>query len=507
MPPRSAPLIADVPREGAPAVSITIPLRLIGTVLAIVVAALLLALSSWSVDDPSLSYASARHSVHNWLGFPGAVIADLGFQFFGLAIFVFIAPMALWAWHLIRRRVPSRMPLRLIAWLAATVLSAGVLAFVAVPASWPLPTGLGGLVGQGFENLATNVAGAPPKGVMSALFALVLLSPTLAVLWVALGLRASSLANAARAGGSAVAARGRVKAPADESRESPGTAFFDIVLGGAVHLAYSAQTAFRRARHKARERRAAQEAEEAKWREQAIEPRLDAAFAALNGGPAGAEHEVSVTPRRPINIQTGPEPRFDADDDADAENEAYADMADAEADFAEADDVFEPQAYRQPAPAPRPEPRIVPAPQPAAPRVSAPAPRPVPGTREVREAQASFFGGDPEGFELPALSLLAEPRQKGLADEHRPERLEAMARRLEGVLEDFGVKGDIINVRPGPVVTLYELEPAPGIKSSRVISLADDIARSMSAIAARVAVVPGRNAIGIELPNESRETV
>ncbi len=75
------------------------------------------------------------------------------------------------------------------------------------------------------------------------------------------------------------------------------------------------------------------------------------------------------------------------------------------------------------------------------------------------------------------------------------------------MLEDFGVKGDIINVRPGPVVTLYELEPAPGIKSSRVISLADDIARSMSAISARVAVVPGRNAIGIELPNEARETV
>ena len=71
----------------------------------------------------------------------------------------------------------------------------------------------------------------------------------------------------------------------------------------------------------------------------------------------------------------------------------------------------------------------------------------------------------------------------------------------------FGVKGDIINVRPGPVVTLYELEPAPGIKSSRVISLADDIARSMSAISARVAVVQGRNAIGIELPNTKRETV
>jgi S-DNA-T family DNA segregation ATPase FtsK/SpoIIIE len=78
---------------------------------------------------------------------------------------------------------------------------------------------------------------------------------------------------------------------------------------------------------------------------------------------------------------------------------------------------------------------------------------------------------------------------------------------LEGVLQDFGVRGEIINARPGPVVTLYELEPAPGIKSSRVIGLADDIARSMSAVSARVAVVPGRNAIGIELPNPTREKV
>ncbi len=75
------------------------------------------------------------------------------------------------------------------------------------------------------------------------------------------------------------------------------------------------------------------------------------------------------------------------------------------------------------------------------------------------------------------------------------------------MLGDFGVRGEIINARPGPVVTLYELEPAPGIKSSRVISLADDIARSMSALSARVAVVSGRNAIGIELPNPTREKV
>ncbi len=101
--------------------------------------------------------------------------------------------------------------------------------------------------------------------------------------------------------------------------------------------------------------------------------------------------------------------------------------------------------------------------------------------------------------------MLAEPK-KGVA-KISEDALEQNARALEGVLDDFGVKGEIINVRPGPVVTLYELEPAPGVKSSRVIGLADDIARSMSAISARVAVVQGRNVIGVELPNARRETV
>ena len=108
---------------------------------------------------------------------------------------------------------------------------------------------------------------------------------------------------------------------------------------------------------------------------------------------------------------------------------------------------------------------------------------------------------------MPPLTLLAEPKRLGKPAELSDEALEQNARMLEGVLDDFGVKGQILKVRPGPVVTLYELEPAPGIKSSRVISLADDIARSMSAISARVAVVQGRNAIGIELPNAKRETV
>ncbi len=135
-----------------------------------------------------------------------------------------------------------------------------------------------------------------------------------------------------------------------------------------------------------------------------------------------------------------------------------------------------------------------------------PAPRPKTSIRAKKEAQGSFLPA--ADFELPQLHLLAEPqKQRRRETAIDPAALEQNARLLEGVLEDFGVRGEIINVRPGPVVTLYELEPAPGIKSSRVIGLADDIARSMSAISARVAVIPGKNAIGIELPNVTRETV
>ncbi len=114
---------------------------------------------------------------------------------------------------------------------------------------------------------------------------------------------------------------------------------------------------------------------------------------------------------------------------------------------------------------------------------------------------------EPTDYMLPPLDLLQNPEPGARSPELTDELLRRNAELLSSVLGDFGVKGDIVNIRPGPVVTLYELEPAPGTKSSRVIGLADDIARSMSAIAVRVAVVPGRNVIGIELPNQKRETV
>jgi DNA segregation ATPase FtsK/SpoIIIE, S-DNA-T family len=111
-----------------------------------------------------------------------------------------------------------------------------------------------------------------------------------------------------------------------------------------------------------------------------------------------------------------------------------------------------------------------------------------------------------DGFTLPPLSFLAPPRQRGGVSLDRASLAET-ARALEKVLDDFGVRGEIVDVRPGPVVTLYELEPAPGTRAARVIALADDIARSLCAMSVRVATVPGRNVIGIELPNDQRETV
>ena len=127
-----------------------------------------------------------------------------------------------------------------------------------------------------------------------------------------------------------------------------------------------------------------------------------------------------------------------------------------------------------------------------------------PAKKDSRQAKLVLEESE---FELPPIDILAMPTANLAVQRINEESLEKNARLLETVLDDFGVKGDIVKVRPGPVVTLYELEPAPGTKSSRVIGLSDDIARSMSALSARVAVIPGRNAIGIELPNARRETV
>ena len=128
-----------------------------------------------------------------------------------------------------------------------------------------------------------------------------------------------------------------------------------------------------------------------------------------------------------------------------------------------------------------------------------------PSAREARESQPTLFAAEESGFKLPELALLAKSKPRAATFDEGA--LRQNARVLEGVLAEFGVRGQIDQIRPGPVVTLYELVPAAGVKSARVVALCDDIARSMSVAACRVSVVSGRNAIGIELPNPKRETV
>jgi len=139
------------------------------------------------------------------------------------------------------------------------------------------------------------------------------------------------------------------------------------------------------------------------------------------------------------------------------------------------------------------------------PKVKPPKLSPKESPREQREAQSTFEFARPGGFSLPELSMLAKPKPR--AAQFDEGALRQNAQLLESVLAEFGVRGNVDQIRPGPVVTLYELVPAAGVKSARVVALSDDIARSMSVAACRVSVVPGRNAIGIELPNQKRETV
>ncbi len=157
------------------------------------------------------------------------------------------------------------------------------------------------------------------------------------------------------------------------------------------------------------------------------------------------------------------------------------------------------------APEPAPVPTTTPAPDAPVLTVKAPKPAPKESGREQKEAQATFAFAQEGGFQLPELAMLTKaPARAAQYDEGA---LRQNAQLLESVLAEFGVRGQVDQIRPGPVVTLYELVPAAGVKSARVVALADDIARSMSVASARVSVVPGRNAIGIELPNQRRETV
>ncbi|HEX2147871.1 MAG TPA: DNA translocase FtsK [Pseudorhizobium sp.] len=463
-------------------------LALAGFAIFIGLALAVMALATWNVADPSFSYATDNEPT-NLLGYGGAAFADLMMQFFGLASLVALLPALALALALISGREFNRVPARLAAWGGGTLLAAASLGCFPAPFTWPIPNGIGGVIGDMILRFPALFVGAYPTGTLATILGVIAAVPAAWMLLFASGLVGEAFDDEDEADLPVRAsAHNRHTEEAEDEDEDGGFAGF-LALGALAHYWYIAQARVRRLFGIKRAPRAGFDQpydfneDEFGTLNEPVRPKAATGYRvepSLDGSVPGASRRTVSAP--PMAI----------DDDEDEDEAAFGRP---DGILADDDDDIPFAVSRAPTAAGAP----------ARPRVIAPPPPPKPGARVAREAQASFIS--PDGFQLPSVHLLAEPRAVARDATLSADALEQNARMLEGVLEDFGVKGEIIHVRPGPVVTLYELEPAPGIKSSRVIGLADDIARSMSAIAARVAVVPGRNAIGIELPNRTRETV
>jgi S-DNA-T family DNA segregation ATPase FtsK/SpoIIIE len=374
------------------------------------------ALMTWSVQDPSLSHATSR-AIRNIVGYPGAIGADLLMQILGLGAIMLILPIAVWGWRMLTHRTFDREALRIGCWILCTVISAGFASCWPHGGAWPLPTGLGGVVGDALVRAPAVVFG-PPGIIYRLLLGLILFAAVVATFLIAAGIGSRPLED---------------ELTPIEDDDAPFVEEDDggsVSLGWVFHAAMSAKARL-------------------SWL-------LAFAYRSLVAS-APATRAISFERQEPSLGRAAP---------------SLAPQG--EEDFADED------GEEEEAPAAR-------------------APRKKPAARTPARKSS-------DKFELPPISVLTAPKASDRQPLSKPE-LESNSRALEGVLSDFGVRGEIVKAHPGPVVTLYELEPAPGIKSSRVIGLADDIARSMSALSARVAVVPGRNAIGIELPNPHREKV
>ena len=448
--------------------------EMIGAALLFGLAALAVALMTWSVADPSLNHATSAR-VHNWLGAYGAIFADLVMQIVGIAALAMLMPPLFWAWRLLTQRNLPRPAMRLLLLLLGTICASGVAAVLPVTAHWPLPTGLGGVLGDAVMALPRRLLSAMRPALLAVAAALALAAVLL--LSASVGLRERVPLELDEVDDEPVRPRSAARASRefdeDDADGEPGLGL--LSLGAIIHAGLSVKGVLKRRLrrlgaplHRDREGRST----------------ADGGFAERDFGERGTgERGFDV----PFDLSFAPEPSLPQPAPSSFDASAYAPPALRAAARDRADARAEPTA-------------------PPLARVIPPAEAPQPSPRALRESAARPERAAPGLWQMPPLGMLMEARRPAGAQVSE-DSLQQNARLLEGVLEDFGVKGEIINVRPGPVVTLYELEPAPGIKSSRVIGLADDIARSMSAVSARVAVVQGRNAIGIELPNQRRETV
>ncbi len=440
--------------------------ELLGLLLLATVGAVSLALATWSIRDPSWNHA-AGGSVHNLAGPAGAVLADLVMQMVGVAIVAILPPVFCWSLTLLSRRRLDHARLRIIL-LVVGALGATALAS-SLPATdrWPLPGGLGGIVGDAILSLPRRIVGhsEPILMILALVFAGVAILALTAS--AGFGLRPApgdDEDDVASAYEWVPVPKPSRKPFEDDAEGEPGMGI--VSLGAAIHAGLSAKAAITRflRRGEVGDGPVPAGAPWSSFGGPGFEPGTPAGRTAERREPS---FERAEPPRDPRSRR---EPVFETAERAVAE-----------------------RAIQRGAAPGRPEAVSVLS------RMAAAAAPLRAATRRGPELRAG-------GYDLPSPTILSEARRSA-AYTISEDALSQNARLLESVLEDFGVRGEIINVRPGPVVTLYELEPAPGIKSSRVIGLADDIARSMSAISARVAVVQGRNVIGIELPNQRRETV
>ena len=445
-------------RFASPAVKAAIKRRLgelLALVLVVIGLVLTLALASYDPADPSFSTATAREP-SNLIGVPGALLADIMLQGFGLAAALPIACLFGWAWRLSMHKGVAPFALRLACLLAALPLLAATLSLLPLPA--PAPAGPGGAAGPAVADAVLGFLGSllGPVGAGIAHLALGLVTALLS--FVALGLSLGEWRRAGKLAGSAAvtaaAGAGQATLGAARATASGARRVGEQVPPGL--LSRAATWPFRTLAGLFRRRRPA---------ETPLAEILRKADEAAGEG---------VAPGAVIRRQ---EPRFGAAEDA---------TPPAPAPFL---------ATPSPAPAAK-------TPKPAQPRVAERSAPPKPADA-ARQGSLPLPDGT---WRFPPLSLLAAaPTRRAVGPSE--DALQGNARMLETVLDDYGVRGRINEIRPGPVVTLYELEPAPGTKSARVIGLADDIARSMSVTAVRIATVPGRNVIGIEMPNAKRETV
>jgi S-DNA-T family DNA segregation ATPase FtsK/SpoIIIE len=440
---------------------------------------------TYSPDDPSL-FSATDAAPRNALGLIGASLADPLHRAFGWAAYGLPLTLIVWGGRLVLHTGENRALSRTIAAPVAMLAGAAFAATHVPLASWPHAYGLGGLLGDAalstlLEVLPLSVAIALPLAsvglalifVVTAGYALGVTWPELKSIGRFLGqgsvvVYAGALGGAGKAIGGAAAGAGKAKALAVEARARRAAAAAEAQADVEITPPPRAPRA------------PAPEAPKPAAGGGLI-PRFNPTL--LRGAAAAepAPRPARVIP--PLRAETQPR-RAEPDPDP-----ILAEIDETEDDF----------DRLPPSPAPVREPR-------------AQAPKPVVRARVRTDARAE----DPakpasiepaEGeYTTPPLDLLQDP--SSIVRHHlSSEELEDNARMLESVLDDYGVRGEIVAIRPGPVVTMYELEPAAGLKASRVIGLSDDIARSMSALACRVSTIPGRSVIGIELPNENREKV